>query len=378
MFKSQLEIILYTPQELNQSSYFRTGLFELVHQKKIKCKVVLDTNEKRGRISTEHGEILHSNHPYPKASYYKLIDSKNNRTILFAIDAYDIAHYFPEYALRHCDFIFKRHYDEQYLSVLNPDTRKKIYPLGLSFMVRSSNEYGSTAMFWAIMVGNLKLIQRDRTMFKRGLETFRNNYRHWKNIRRTRILEEFNGYSTIHEPFAIFQTRCFPATEEQDVQNIHEQRADLIRVLKNKLGEQFKGGFIPDTVSQQYYPDCLTNMPTDPRGYLQLVKRASIGVYTRGLAHSPAWKLAEYLSQGKCIVAEPLTTELPAPLEHGKHLMYFQSNEECTDICEMLLNNPKKMQELSMNARAYYEKYVDPVANVERMLRLMLKSKRHS
>lgn len=372
-----LEILLYTPQELNQSSYFRTGLFELERQGKLKCKVVLDTGEKRGRISTEHGEVNLTSHPYPKASYYMLIDNKNKRRIRFAIDAYDIAYYFSDYALHHCDFIFKRHYDNKYLERLDPEIRRKIHPLGLSFMVRSRYERNSIALFWGLMLGNLRMIQiRDRTVLKRWTGAFKRAYNHWIGINNTRLLEHFNHYSNSNEPFVIFQTRCFPQHESPDAVQIHEQRASLIRILKKQLGDRFKGGFIPGKISSEYYPDCLTNLPTDPNGYLNLVKKAAIGIYTRGLAHSPAWKLAEYLSQGKCIVAEPLTTVLPDPLEHGRHLMYFHTPEECADICKWLLEHPEKMQEFSRNARAYYEAHVDPAANVERMLHIMLNSER--
>lgn len=371
--KNSLEVVIYTPQEHNQSSYFHTGLFELERMGILKCRVVLDTQERRGTLSTFDEKLTRSNHPQPKTSYYKLIDKKNNKEVYFAVDAYDIAHFFSEYALKNCEFIFKRNYEQKYTCRLDKSYQNKIYSLGLTFKVQSLNRHSLLTYFSGLIIGNLRLIQqKDRAFPRRIYQSIKKNYTHWLDAKNTRAWHDFNQYSLANDHSVIFQTRCFARTEEPDVQGIHNQRADLIRILKKRLGKQFIGGFIPDEVSKKYYPDCLTNMPTDPQGYLQLVKKASIGIYTRGLANSPAWKLAEYLSQGKCIVAEPLTTELPVPLEHGKHLMYFHSPEECADLCEMLLNNPAKMQELSRNARAYYEQHVDPVVNVQRIIDLML------
>lgn len=375
--KSFLEVIIYTPQEHNQSSYFHTGLFELEQKGILKCRIVLDTAEKRGTLSTIDGTSIRSNHPQPKTSYYKLIDNKKNKEINFAVDAYDIAHFFSEYALKKCDFVFKRNYEKKYICPLEKSYQHKLKPLGLSFGSLSRHRHDRFKLLSGLLISNLRLhLKIDRYLFSKFFSIIRKKLDHWYFVQNARLIDSFQSFSVDTELTVIFQTRCFARSEEPDVQEIHSQRADLIRILRKRLGKQFIGGFIPDEVSKKYYTDCLTNMSTDPQGYLQLVKKASIGIYTRGLANSPAWKLAEYLSQGKCIVAEPLTTELPVPLEHGKHLMYFHSPEECADICEMLLKDPAQMQKLSRNARAYYEEHVDPVANVKRIINLMLASER--
>lgn len=102
------------------------------------------------------------------------------------------------------------------------------------------------------------------------------------------------------------------------------------------------------------------------------MKKAKIVIYTRGLANSPAWKMAEYLSQAKVIIAEPLTAELPEPLTDGKELLYFNNDAELIEKINLVLTDDKLAQHLSKNAHLYFEEHVHPVQNTKRILELML------
>ena len=95
-------------------------------------------------------------------------------------------------------------------------------------------------------------------------------------------------------------------------------------------------------------------------------------IYTRGLANSPAWKMAEYLSQGKVIIAENLTAELPIPLEHGKEVLFFTSDNELLDNIQLVLSDKILSDNLSKNARAYYMENINPVNNIKRIIDLMV------
>ena len=102
------------------------------------------------------------------------------------------------------------------------------------------------------------------------------------------------------------------------------------------------------------------------------MKQAGIVIYTRGLANSPAWKLPEYLSQGKVIIAEPLTAELPEPLVHGEHLLYFNTDDELIHHIKTVLKDKALFHKLSANARRYFEDYVHPAKNIKRILDFMI------
>jgi glycosyltransferase involved in cell wall biosynthesis len=153
--------------------------------------------------------------------------------------------------------------------------------------------------------------------------------------------------------------------------DIHQQRYHIIKLLRKEFPDKFKGGFIKSEFFLDKFKDAISNVPSDPESYLDVLKSAKIVIYTRGLANSPAWKMPEYLSQGKIIIAEPLTIELPVSLEHGTHLLYFHSDEELITNIKSVLSNSILAEKLSKNAQAYFETHVSPEKNVKRILALM-------
>lgn len=371
--KPNYTVVIYTPQDLNHASYMQTGLFELGTIGLINCKLKIDISRKLGRISTESGKPIISNHPQQKTSYYKLIDHSENKEYFFATDLYDITHFFSQYALENCDFIFKRNYVSKDIDCLDPEFQNKIYTAGLTLGIQSSNRKFWTVLKIAHFLANLNLnLKIDRNFFKRFQSVIYNTSRHRQYVTIGRSLSKLENMPDETELNVFYQVRCFPQIHDADVKKIHKERSALIRLLKNELGDNYLGGIVPGEVANKFYKDCLTTLPTDPDSYLAQIKKSAICIYTKGLQNSPARKLAEYLSQGKCIVAERFDTELPIPLENGKNIMFFDTVEQCVEICKMLLNNPEKVKHLSKNARAYFEKHVHPVQNTKRILELML------
>ncbi len=63
-------VIIYTPQELNHSSYMHAGLFELQKTGFIKVKVVLNFSKRLGRtIIAPNGNQFKSRQSHPKTSF---------------------------------------------------------------------------------------------------------------------------------------------------------------------------------------------------------------------------------------------------------------------------------------------------------------------
>lgn len=371
--KPQYTLIIYTPQELNHSSYVQTGLFELAHQEFINVKVVVSSKKRRGRLKVAGNNVLKTKQANPKVSYYKLIDNISRKEILFACDLYDHADQFSEYAFNHCDYVFKRSYESRYINQLTAVQKNKLYPLGLCFGVRSNNGANKTKFYYGLFLSNLLLnLKPDRLILKRSLKTYKSQKRHWKFISTTRQLERFNSFEIPKKTIVFFQTRCFAHEKDTDVKNIHLQRYHIIKLLQKEFPKNFQGGFIPSAIVNKKYQDALSNVPSEPELYLDALKQAKIVIYTRGLANSPAWKMAEYLSQGKVIIAEKLTTNLPVPLTHGKEVLYFETDTELVDAINLALNNEELAQSLSQNARAYFETQVHPTQNIKRILECMI------
>lgn len=369
-------VIIYTPQDLNHSSYMQAGLFELENIGLINCKLKIDISKKLGRVSTKSGKQLISSHPQQKTSFYKIIDHSENKEYFFATDLYDISHFFSQYALENCDFVFKRNYVSRDINCLDPKFRNKIYPMGLTLGIQSSNRRFWTLLKLTHFFGNLNLqLKIDRNFIKRFQNVIDLTSRHRKYVTLGRSLSMLENMSEATQLNVFYQVRCFPQINDEDVKKIHKERSSLIRLLKSELDDDFLGGIVPGEIANKFFSDCLTSLPTDPISYVAQIKKSAICIYTKGLQNSPARKLAEYLSQGKCIVAERFNTELPIPLENGKNIMFFDTPEQCVEICKALLNDPEKVKRLSKNARAYFEAHVHPTQNIKRILQFMISKK---
>lgn len=370
---SQFALTIYTPQELNHTSNPQTGFFELAHKGILDVEVKLCIKEKRGRLNVDElGEVTKTNQAYPKASYYKLTHKDTQECIDFALDLYDFDNQFSLEALKTCDWVFKRCYNSKYIAHLPETFQKKIQPYGLNFGVRSAYHKGKALFFLGLLLSRWKVYVRpNRFVFKHIYQHTKWVIKHWQFINTTRLLSQFEAFTSPKTETIMFQTRCFKETH-QDVIDIHTQRYQVIKRLKIEFPKRFQGGFIASKVANSKYADALTNVSSEPHAYLDAMKNARIVVYTRGLANSPAWKMAEYLSQGKVIIAEPLTAQLPVPLEEGKELLYFNNESELIEKINMVLNNKLLADSLSKNARAYFETYIHPVQNVKRILEHML------
>lgn len=372
---TKLQVTIYTPQELNHSSYIQTGLFELENESFLTAKILLSFAKRLGTIKVSETAVLETNQPHPKTSFYQLTDTTTGKKISFATDLYDASNSFSKYALEHCDYVFKRNFETKYVEKLPKEYQNKLFPLGLTFGTRSKYQKHSFKFLFGLLTNLRIAIKNDSLVFKRVFESFRKQIAHWQFTRTTRLIDDFEHFEVSEDTIIFFQTRCFSSELQSDVKEIHQQRFHLILTLQQKFKDKFKGGIIPSQIAIRNYKEALTNLPTDPVSYLNLLKKAKIVIYTRGLVHSPAWKMAEYLSQGKVIIAEKLTAELPVSLEHGKEVLFFEDDQELISLIEEVLENDTLSKKLSENAKIYFDTYVHPKQNMKRIINFMLAQK---
>lgn len=373
---SRYKVVIYTPMELSQSSYFLTGLFRLAEEKKIQIEIKQNYNPKKRRTVVNNGLITQNHKSFPKAAYFKLIDLKKQDHVFFATDTYDFDNQFSTYALENCDFIFKRNFLQTNIDALPEEQGSKIYKMGLTFKVYSELFKNNWFLKLGFLLVNLNSdFKIDRYVISRLINNFKKHYEQANLLKNARLIEQYDKIAKGEENTVFFQTRCFEEEYHEDVKQIHEQRYRIIKLLKSKFAENFQGGFIPSKIVNHRYADAITNVPSEAHAYLEALRKAKIVIYTRGLANSPAWKMAEYLSQGKVIIAEKITTELPVTLKHGTHLLFFKNDRELIENVYFVLNNKEMAEKLSKNARLYYEKHVHPQENTKRILEIMTPTK---
>jgi hypothetical protein len=135
---------------------------------------------------------------------------------------------------------------------------------------------------------------------------------------------------------------------------LNNMRAAVVQALKREFGPRFCGGLVPSVFAKQQYPNCIAEVSTHQRNFLNLMKYSLIGVTTLGLHGSTGFKLAEYIACGLCVVTEPLMFEIPVPLIENENLISFTSAEECILACQKLLSDRSLAMEMRKNNIRYY------------------------
>lgn len=169
----------------------------------------------------------------------------------------------------------------------------------------------------------------------------------------------------------LFQTRLWADGEVvggDSAAAVNAERIALVEALRLALGARFLGGLVPNAVARQLRPDLLTPYPVDRRSYLALQRTAGVVVYSRGLHHSTAWKLPEYLAASSAIASPPIRNALSAPLVGGVHVVGFDDPAQCAERCMQLLEQPERQAALRFQAQAYYRAHVEPAAHLQAIL----------
>jgi len=176
------------------------------------------------------------------------------------------------------------------------------------------------------------------------------------------------------EPLVLFQTRVWAPLRGESFDAINEERVRLVRSLRESLGRRFIGGLMPDEFARRHYPDAISDLPHGMRAYPRVVRRPLIGVYTRGLHESVAFKFSEYLAASRCIVGHRPEAELPEPLEASRHYLEFSSPDECIAQCEAVLSDPQLASAMRHSSWQYYRAEVEPSAHMRNIVRRTMRS----
>ena len=270
------------------------------------------------------------------------------------------------------DVVFKRSLDRD---LAPEDLRPRLHPYGLSYRCRSGLE--------GLMIGqSIRSVptaaapietreQSPRDRVKQALWPLlqplyldRVRRRPMVNIPGIpRLMSQFEAPpSEPAQPLVLLQTRTWPKTQSthdhRDVTN--DQRVELIRTLRRRLGDRFRGGLRPGHQARRDFPDEVTDLPADPIAYLSLVRQCAIVVSTPGLFASNQAQLAESMAASRAVVTMPLAYEIPRTLVDGDEVSEFTDPEGCADACERLLDAPDLLQHRRERAWAYYNAEVRP------------------
>jgi hypothetical protein len=287
--------------------------------------------------------------------YLKLNNGNRDNECLIAIDLNDSCSVFAIGALEACDVYLKRSFYRPEVDRFPVSLSTKVLPFGLNFPCVSR---GSTL----------------RLFCNRGMQILSQGYMGIRHIHGQLVAPSAGDFE--QPPAApvdltvLFQTRVWNPEDGApgEVESINEDRVGLIRALKEAFGPQFVGGLVPTPLALARYPRDISPHPSRRKLYTAMSKRSMIGVYSRGLHGSTAFKFAEYLAASQCIVAEPPQNESPVPLEAGTNFLPFRNPDECVAACRRLLEEDEFSSRMRQTNYAYYQSEVEPAAHMFRVL----------
>lgn len=362
------EIKWFVPLELSHSSYIYTAIVEFCKSEGIKFSLSSRNLNYRGRLSMDSGTEKLSNHFNTKITWVQLKYYTGKKTML-AFDLNDNPNHFGAYALKNADVYYKRCFQKRITHSLSKDFIHKIKPMGLPFMVRPNQfRFKNKLRFLFYKFKAIEILKLDRLILKRTKLYKTKAVNHFNSFVNTRTLDAFESYETNVPGNIFYQKRLF-MDDTLDVALLNQQRVRIVKLLKENFPNYFLGGLQKNETSVNGYPSLISNISGDQQSFLAAMKKCGICIYTKGLSESPGWTLPEYLSQGKCIVAENLANELPYSLINEKHLVYFSDEKELLDICKKLLEDKKLREYLGNNARKYYENHIAPSLFFQNLLK---------
>jgi glycosyltransferase involved in cell wall biosynthesis len=269
-------------------------------------------------------------------------------------------------ALAFADIYYKRSYDALFIQSLPQDVKQKIRPFGLNHATLSKAA-AKKLMTEAIQRHFRAKLAVDATAYSKSFGCLAADLK---------LLVSLSGPDTfvrgahdIERKAVIYQTRVWPPEAfAEDLDKLNLERIELVKKLRHTLGNNFAGGIVGDQFSNSLCPEIAVNSGIHQKQYVRTMRSASIGVYSRGVHDSLAFKLSEYLAAGLCIVSEPLPHRLPQPLLPGINYLPFRTPDECAEQCQRLLADTKLAAEMRAANSEYYRKFVDPTAHVQLIL----------
>ncbi|WP_179351895.1 glycosyltransferase [Winogradskyella vidalii] len=361
-------IVWYVPLELNHSSYILSSTLLFAKQNNIEFKISNKNLNKRGQINVLNDKVRYTDHWFSKVTYVDFI-LHSNKKIRLAFDLNDLGYYFSRHAFKIADVVYKRSYNPKFINRLATSKKSKIKKMGLPFMVRPNESPEPLKLCFNYLIFRFKqYVKPNRSVFSRGIKIFPLVYKELKRFFYTRKVSDFEVVSLNLNNNIFYQKRLF-YSKDVDVKNLTEQRVNMIQILKNSFGDVFKGGLMEDSLSVKLYPEIISNISGDQHAFLEEMKNCGICIYTRGLKKSTGWTLSEFMSQGKCIIAEQIYNDLPFKIRHDVEVMFYNSDEEMIEFCKQLVLDENKRKELGENARKYYDRYVNPKTFLESLLK---------
>ena len=236
---------------------------------------------------------------------------------------------------------------------------RKVVPLGPGFGIRLWPWVATLAHFFR---NTWRSRKQTPASFRAQVAAY-----HWQ-LRR----QPLTTYSAVQSApdYAFHVSKLYQKQAHGEKTNL--MRAEFIRACRARA-PRFEGGLVcSSSPVPQGYEDVAISSGVSPAQYLENVRRSAVVFSTPAAWGCLGWKLGEFLALGKAIVSTPIEHALPAPLEHGEHLLLAANPEQLKDSINRLFSDAVLRRRLERNASAYFDQWLHPAAIARRLMAMGL------
>lgn len=284
--------------------------------------------------------------------YMALVDGNGVRYIIDYRDKSDIR----DSALAWCDVYGKVNFKRNVIDAVDASQQSKIHPIGPNFGI---NQWSSIALYSTFLLNRLKIGWRPD--WPVGLRAFLAGY-NW--TRRRRRIDEYK-VATADPGYVFHASRLYRAQSGADT---NDARARFVRAVRAVSKVKFEGGLVAYGGVVAGYEDVCLQEGFPTAAYLENTARSAIVFNTPAAWGCHGWKLGEYMALGKAIVSMPFVNDLPPGMVHGKNIHIVDGADELEEAVLQLLKDHTYRRQLEVNARRYFDEFVEPVGVVRRIL----------
>jgi hypothetical protein len=287
-------------------------------------------------------------------------DKGSERKVI--VDLSDTSEFYSLVALDYADIYFKCNLMPGPLELLPSYLRKRVRPFGLNFACVDAESWTD----W-LAASVVRARSAARSDFRAAIGGFINDLHMFVSIPSHRV---FIANPKEHKrPIALFQTRVWPPEKSSDdLEQLNDERIELVTALRGALREWFVGGIVDSEFARVRCSNAVVTESVHRRAYSALTRSALVGVYSRGIHGSLAFKFSEYLAAGCCMVVEPFEHILDIPLQSGIHYLPYYSTDSCVTACKTLLGDKPLAAEMSRRNADYFLRYLLPERHIGRIL----------
>lgn len=249
-----------------------------------------------------------------------------------------------------------------------------ILPLGLDFPTYAPGDRRMTRAWWSMISARPKTAKDAALSTILLSRTLSKAFSQSSGCLHSNLETSEMDPHVSERPRIVMMTRLWDHTRVHDEraeqwQEMNEHRVACVRAVREAFGPDASSGLSPTPYAIERYPDCVLDPAESAKpAYIRTMRAADIGVATAGLRGSNGWRLGEYLGASKCIVTEPLLSEIPGGFADGTNYLSFVDADSCVAQCTLLMEDPDRRAAMMTANQRYYRAHARPDGEVAHAL----------